>query len=1171
MFFKKFKTLVARATLILALISGTFWVSPVHASTVILYVKWNAAGENNGESWADAYTDLQSALAAASSGDEIWVATGNYRPTTGTDRTASFILKNGVAIYGGFAGIETLLTQRNLTANVTILSGDIGVARNSSDNSYHVVVSSGVDSTTILDSFTVAAGNADDQPPSDRGGGMYSVNGASQRLVNLIFRNNSAIDYGAGLYNDNSSPSLMHVSFNENSADWYGGHGGGISNNNSSPILTDVRFYNNEASSGGGIHNINGSSPSLTNILFDSNTAMDGGAIYNESSSLTLIDVTISNNHAGVNGGGIYSIFAGSLNFTDVIFVNNSAVSNGGGITSEEGSSPNLVRVSFIGNSASYGGGMLNYINSNSNLTDVIFKSNSAEYYGGGILNYLSTPLFKNVTFSDNSADWGGGMGNYQSSPTITNATFTGNSATTHGGAISNESSNPSLFNATISNNSAVTYGGGIYNDELGSSVNISNSIVYGNSGGEIYHTVGTPLVTYSIVKGGYAGTGNLDMDPKLGQLQNNGGFTETMALGEGSPAINAGTNTDCPATDQRGMIRPQGNQCDIGAYEYVFPLTPTPTNTSSPTPTFTPTYTPTNTPTFTPTNTPINTPTFTPTATPPYSYNPLYLSFTGSQTIGGVSSADEDILKFDGQNWSLLFDGSDVGVGGSDLFAFAMLDSDSLLLSFSSSVTVNGISATAQDVLRFDATSLGSTTTGTFSMYFDGSDVGFDTSSENIDSLSLLPDGRLLFSVVGSPAVPNVTGGRDEDVLAFTPTSLGSVTTGTWAMYFDGSDVGLGESSNEDIDALDVVNGSVYLSTLGDFAVTGLTGADEDVFICVPTSTGDTTVCNYSPALYFDGSTWSLASNDVDAFNFIVSGSNPIATPTNTPTATITSTATPTSTSGPTSTPTNTPTKTPTSTSTSTPTSGPTSTPTNTPTSTATLTATSTSGPTSTPTNTPTTTPTSTATPTSIASDVIFKDSFESGGFSAWSANVNNGGNLSVTSSAALSGTYGLQATFTNTANMFVRNDSPTAETRYRARFYFNPNSITMATGDNIILLQGLDAGGQVILSIQLNRSSTSYQVRARSYDSGLANYVNTPYVNIINASHYIEVDWGNDGHLTFWIDGVQQSNLTGMNNSLYKMETVRLGVPNMSITGTSGSFYIDNFESRKQTYIGP
>ncbi len=89
--------------------------------------------------------------------------------------------------------------------------------------------------------------------------------------------------------------------------------------------------------------------------------------------------------------------------------------------------------------------------------------------------------------------------------------------------------------------------------------------------------------------------------------------------------------------------------------------------------------------------------------------------------------------------------------------------------------------------------------------------------------------------------------------------------------MYFDGSDVGLAETSAEDTDALDLMGGNIYLSTTGNFSVNGLRGADEDVFVCVPTSLGEGTACNYLPSLYFDGSTWGLADNDVDAFNFPV------------------------------------------------------------------------------------------------------------------------------------------------------------------------------------------------------------------------------------------------------------------------------------------------------------
>ena len=146
----------------------------------------------------------------------------------------------------------------------------------------------------------------------------------------------------------------------------------------------------------------------------------------------------------------------------------------------------------------------------------------------------------------------------------------------------------------------------------------------------------------------------------------------------------------------------------------------------------------------------------------------------------------------------------------------------------------------------------------------------------------------------------------------------------------------------------------------------------------------------------------------------------------------------------------------------------------------------------------------------------------------------------------------------------MYVRDDSPNAETRYRARFYFDPNSISMASGSYVYLLTGRDPANTVILYIQFYRSSAGYQLRARAYDSGLANYVNTAYVTITDATHVVEADWGNDGHLSFWVDGVQQASLTGIQNSSYVMDSVRLGAGYMAGT-ISGTFYLDAFESQR------
>ncbi len=138
-------------------------------------------GDNtDGASWTTAYTDLQTALGIVSSGDQIWVSAGVYTP--GEERTDSFNLVPGVALYGGFAGTETVLEDRDWAANPTILSGDIDgddtntdgnyVAETPDDivggNSYHVVYADGttgtpITGTTILDGFTITAGQENDE------------------------------------------------------------------------------------------------------------------------------------------------------------------------------------------------------------------------------------------------------------------------------------------------------------------------------------------------------------------------------------------------------------------------------------------------------------------------------------------------------------------------------------------------------------------------------------------------------------------------------------------------------------------------------------------------------------------------------------------------------------------------------------------------------------------------------------------------------------------------------------------------------------------------------------------------------------------------------------------------------------------------------------------------
>jgi DNA-binding beta-propeller fold protein YncE len=255
----------------------------------------------------------------------------------------------------------------------------------------------------------------------------------------------------------------------------------------------------------------------------------------------------------------------------------------------------------------------------------------------------------------------------------------------------------------------------------------------------------------------------------------------------------------------------------------------------------------------------------------PPPVEGVLSVSLRAGATVGGVAAANEDVLTFDGTaGFILLFDGSDVGLGSLRIDAFSWLGADSLLLSFDAAGSVPGIAGTVDDsdIVRFDATSLGTTTSGTFQLFFDGSDLGLTTGAHDLDAVELLPDGRLLVSTTRNASLPGATA-RDEDLLAFSPTSLGDLTAGSFSLPFDGSDVGLGDAP-EDVDAATVdASGRIYLSTLDAFAVPGVSGQDEDVFVFTPTALDPpTTAGSYAPTLFFDGSTFGLGANDVFAID---------------------------------------------------------------------------------------------------------------------------------------------------------------------------------------------------------------------------------------------------------------------------------------------------------------
>ncbi len=209
-----------------------------------------------------------------------------------------------------------------------------------------------------------------------------------------------------------------------------------------------------------------------------------------------------------------------------------------------------------------------------------------------------------------------------------------------------------------------------------------------------------------------------------------------------------------------------------------------------------------------------------------------IWMSFRSNTSVPGVGTVtDEDIVSYDEGTgtWALEFDGSDVGLGGLEISALGILPSGDLLLSFTAAGTVGGLSVDDSDIVQFTPTSLGATTAGSFSLYFDGSDVGLTSNGEDVDGLTLDSSGNLVISTTGGFSGSGASG-ADEDLFTFTGT-LGSATSGSFTQLFDGSDVGLGGNSAEDVDAASLTaSGNLLFSTVGTFSVTGLGGEDEDV-----------------------------------------------------------------------------------------------------------------------------------------------------------------------------------------------------------------------------------------------------------------------------------------------------------------------------------------------------
>jgi hypothetical protein len=249
-----------------------------------------------------------------------------------------------------------------------------------------------------------------------------------------------------------------------------------------------------------------------------------------------------------------------------------------------------------------------------------------------------------------------------------------------------------------------------------------------------------------------------------------------------------------------------------------------------------------------------------------------LYFSTEGNVAIPGVPGPndDADIYSWNGTSYSRIFDASANGVpAGADVDALKVVDNDTFYLSFNTEpVVIPGVGGVSdEDIVLYDA--------GTWSIFFDGSDVSLTTFGEDVDAFEILPDGSVLISTLGFVSVPGIVTPVPtwHDLLRCAGT-FGPATSCTWSMYFDASDVGLGVFPPlgalvfENVDGASVTsNGTIYLSTIGDFAVPALTGLNEDVFACNAPTTGPATACTGGFSLHYDGSANGI-TNNLDAID---------------------------------------------------------------------------------------------------------------------------------------------------------------------------------------------------------------------------------------------------------------------------------------------------------------
>ncbi len=504
---------------------------PQFASTLV-HVDAFAPPGGNGTSWNRAFRSLQDALDAArvpgSGVAQILVAGGVYRPDNGGgetpgDRRATFGLVNRVEMLGGFAGYGAGNPYlRDVAQFETTLSGDLAGNDlpgrvNNAENSYTVVSADSVGSLCVLDGFTISGGNANGPDTGElqliRGGGMWVLSG-SPRVIDCNFRDNYAAYHGGGMYNRTGSrPSIEGCLFSANRA---GLRGGAIfSAFGSDSTITGTVFRDNLGDDCGGAINSHESNLVIIDCGFFDNLADEGGAIHaGLASTLTIEGSQFARNHATIGGGAIRVVDGCALVVRDSRFHEGTATDGAAIFIAATAPAASVRNALFVRNAASGLGGAI-FDNSASTFVNCAFSKNSAIQFGAGI----------------------GGGGAYLTGA----ATF---------------------INCTLSRN----IGCGLRSSTLGPT--LANSIVWGNTPGQLLDGGAPASVTHSNIEGGWDGPGsdNMNADPYFVQPAE-----DNVRLATGSPCLDEGDVAAIPAgvtTDLDGNPRVLGDSVDLGAYE---------------------------------------------------------------------------------------------------------------------------------------------------------------------------------------------------------------------------------------------------------------------------------------------------------------------------------------------------------------------------------------------------------------------------------------------------------------------------------------------------------------------------------------------------------------------------------------------------------------------------